>query len=84
MRLFDANGLSEEDFAEILSFLREGGVIGFPTDTAYGLGADPFNEVAVERVFEIKGRPETKPILLLVDSVRHPDIDEQFQHQTSD
>lgn len=69
MRLFDANGLSEEDFGEILSFLRAGGVIGFPTDTAYGLGADPFNEAAVRRIFEIKGRPENKPILLLVNSV---------------
>jgi L-threonylcarbamoyladenylate synthase len=69
MRLFDANGLSEEDFGEILSFLRAGGVIGFPTDTAYGLGADPFNEEAVRRIFEIKGRPESKPILLLVNSI---------------
>jgi L-threonylcarbamoyladenylate synthase len=69
MRLFDANGLSEEDFGEILSFLRTGGVIGFPTDTAYGLGADPFNEAAVRRIFEIKGRPENKPILLLVNSM---------------
>src|SRR5205814_8133666 len=41
----------------------------FPTDTAYGLGADPFNPTAVTRIFEIKGRSETKPILLLVDSL---------------
>src|SRR5262245_35614102 len=49
--------------------LRDGGVIAFPTDTAYGLGADPFNESAVRRIFQLKGRPETKPILLLVDSL---------------
>jgi L-threonylcarbamoyladenylate synthase len=69
MQLFDAATLSNAAFEEILSFLRAGGVIGFPTDTAYGLGADPFNELAVRRIFEIKGRAEDKPILLLVNSV---------------
>jgi L-threonylcarbamoyladenylate synthase len=69
MQLFDAASLSDGAFDQILSFLRAGGVIGFPTDTAYGLGADPFNESAVRKIFEIKGRPEGKPILLLVDSI---------------
>jgi len=69
MQLFDATALSDGAFEQILSFLRGGGVIGFPTDTAYGLGADPFNPKAVQRIFEIKGRPEGKPILLLVDSL---------------
>jgi L-threonylcarbamoyladenylate synthase len=69
MQLFDAGSLSDGALEQILSFLRTGGVIAFPTDTAYGLGADPFNEEAVRRIFEIKGRPETKPILLLVNSM---------------
>ena len=69
MQIFDAANLSDDDFNQILEFLREGGVIGFPTDTAYGLGADASNESAVRRIFEIKGRPERKPILLLVDSL---------------
>src|SRR5262245_20416780 len=69
MQLFEATALSDGAFEQILSFLRAGGVIGFPTDTAYGLAADPFNESAIRRIFEIKGRPETKPILLLVDSL---------------
>ena len=70
MQIFDAENLSSGDFNQILSFLRAGGVIGFPTDTAYGLGADPFSEPAVRRIFEIKGRSETKPILVLVDSMQ--------------
>ncbi len=37
--------------------LRSGGVIAFPTDTLYGLGADLFDEAALERIFAIKGRP---------------------------
>ncbi len=46
-----------------------GGVIAFPTDTTYGLGANPFNDGAVERIFELKGRQAEKPILILID---HP------------
>jgi L-threonylcarbamoyladenylate synthase len=69
MQLIDVASLSNGALEQILSFLRAGGVIGFPTDTAYGLGADPYNEKAVRRIFEIKGRAETKPILLLVNSI---------------
>lgn len=69
MQLFDATTLSDGAFEEILSFLRAGKVLAFPTDTAYGLGADPFSEPAVRRIFELKGRPESKPILLLVNSI---------------
>lgn len=46
--------------------IRNGGVIAFRTDTFYGLGADPFNPVGVVRIRELKGREETKPILLLI------------------
>jgi L-threonylcarbamoyladenylate synthase len=69
MQLFDAGSLSDGALEQILSFLHAGGVIAFPTDTAYGLGADPFNVGAVRRIFEIKGRAETKPILVLVNSM---------------
>ena len=68
MQVFSAASLTERDFEKILSFLRSGGVIGFPTDTAYGLGADPWNETAVRQIFKIKGRPDAKPLLLLIDS----------------
>lgn len=70
MEVFHTDRVSESDFNTILAILRRGGVIGFPTDTAYGLGADPFNEAAIDRIFRIKQRPETKPVLLLVDSIR--------------
>lgn len=46
--------------------MREGGVIAFPTDTVYGLGADAFSPAAVERVYEIKGRPREQPVPLLI------------------
>jgi L-threonylcarbamoyladenylate synthase len=69
MKVVHTESLSEKEFELILSVLRAGGVIGFPTDTAYGLGADAFNTQAVSQIFKLKGRPETKPILLLVDSL---------------
>src|SRR5690349_18443812 len=69
MKVFDAKSLSEREFDAIVSVLRAGGVIGFPTDTAYGLAADPFNDEAVAAIFKLKGRPDGKPILLLVDSI---------------
>jgi L-threonylcarbamoyladenylate synthase len=69
MEVFHTDRISESDLNTILAILERGGVIGFPTDTAYGLGADPFNERAIERIFQIKRRVETKPILLLVDSI---------------
>ncbi len=50
--------------------LKGGGVIAFPTDTFYGLGADPCNKDAVERIYEIKGRDSKKPLLLLIHSIK--------------
>ena len=46
--------------------LRRGGIVAYPTDTLFGLGADALNEAAVERVFEIKGRPQGMPLPLLI------------------
>jgi L-threonylcarbamoyladenylate synthase len=49
--------------------IRAGQVLGMPTDTFYGLAADPFNLRAVERVYEIKSRSRHKPLSLLIESV---------------
>lgn len=46
--------------------VRSGEVVGMPTDTVYGIGVDPLNEDAVTRLFELKGRPEGKPVGILV------------------
>jgi tRNA threonylcarbamoyl adenosine modification protein (Sua5/YciO/YrdC/YwlC family) len=50
-------------------FIRRGRVVAIPTDTFYGLSADPFNLSAVERVFRVKGRPETQALPILVNSI---------------
>lgn len=48
--------------------IRSGQVLGMPTDTFYGLAADPLNLRAVERVYEIKSRSRHKPLSLLIES----------------
>src|ERR1700685_2977219 len=48
--------------------IRSGEVLGMPTDTFYGLAADPFNLRAVDRVYEIKPRSRHKPLSLLIES----------------
>src|ERR1700727_2551410 len=49
--------------------IRSGEVLGMPTDTFYGLAADPFNLRAVDKVYDIKSRPPHKPLSLLVSDV---------------
>jgi tRNA threonylcarbamoyl adenosine modification protein (Sua5/YciO/YrdC/YwlC family) len=49
--------------------IRQGLVLGMPTDTFYGLAADPVNLRAVERIYEIKSRSRHKPLSLLVESI---------------
>ncbi len=49
--------------------IRSGEVLGMPTDTFYGLAADPFNLRAVDRVYDIKTRSRHKPLSLLIESI---------------
>ncbi len=44
--------------------MRRGELVAFPTETVYGLGADALNERAVARIFEVKGRPSTSPVIV--------------------
>lgn len=49
--------------------LRAAGLVALPTETFYGLGAHAFDPAAVARIFQLKGRPAEKPLLVLVDSL---------------
>ena len=62
--VFDA-GAAEE----VLRILRGGGLIVYPTDTLYGLGADPQNPEAMRRLFAAKARPEGQPVSVVVAGV---------------
>jgi L-threonylcarbamoyladenylate synthase len=52
--------------SEAAALLRAGGVVGFPTETVYGLGAHAYDAAAVERVFAAKGRPADNPLIVHV------------------
>jgi L-threonylcarbamoyladenylate synthase len=61
---------SDNGVARCASIVRSGGVVVFPTDTIYGIGCDPYNDQAVERIFAIKDRDEKKPLPVLAYSVQ--------------
>ncbi len=52
------------------AILREGGLVAFPTETVYGLGADALDARAVKKIFTAKGRPSDNPLIVHVDSIR--------------
>ncbi len=56
----------EDKISAAAKILREGGLVGIPTETVYGLGADGTNPAAVRRIFEVKGRPQDNPLILHV------------------
>jgi L-threonylcarbamoyladenylate synthase len=66
---FENPEASAQSIENIQSVLNSGGVIAFPTDTFYGLGADPFNRDAIAKIFRIKQRPADKPLLVLIHSL---------------
>ena len=55
-----------ESYSRVAQIIAHGGVIAFRTDTFYGLGADPFNRDAVQRLKQLKGREDNKPILIVI------------------
>ena len=63
--------LTEQDIDEAAAILREGGLVGIPTETVYGLGANGLNEEAVVHIFEAKGRPQDNPLILHIPSADH-------------
>ena len=58
-----------EEIARAAELIRQGGLVAFPTETVYGLGANALDEAAVARIFEVKGRPKTSPLIVHVASI---------------
>ena len=57
---------THEGMQRAAQIVRSGGVVAFPTDTVYGLGASADDEVAQKRIYQIKGRPVGLPLILMV------------------
>ena len=63
--------IGEDSLSAAKNILEEDGLVAFPTETVYGLGADAFNGEAVKKIFEVKGRPQDNPLIVHV----HKDYD---------
>lgn len=59
-----AGHASPDQIAAAAEILRQGGLVAFPTETVYGLGADASNEAAIRRIFAAKGRPADHPVIV--------------------
>ena len=55
--------VNPESLAEAKNIIFDGGVVGMPTETVYGLGGNAFDDDAVKRIFEVKGRPNDNPLI---------------------
>lgn len=64
----EKNGSEDKIISKAVEILADGGVIAYPTETFYGLGADATNEKAIEKIFSIKGRDFKNPISLIIGS----------------
>ena len=60
-----------EAIRQAAEIIRQGGIVAFPTETVYGLGADAYNPLAVARVFEVKRRPYFDPLIVHIASPAH-------------
>ena len=56
--------LTKKFCSECVEIIRKGGIVSFPTETVYGLGADATNVEAVRSIFEVKGRPQDNPLIV--------------------
>lgn len=63
----------DELIHQAAEIIKRGGIVAFPTETVYGLGADAFNSLAIARIFDVKGRPYFDP--LIVHVANHADLE---------
>ncbi|HUS05895.1 MAG TPA: L-threonylcarbamoyladenylate synthase, partial [Bryobacteraceae bacterium] len=61
--------VTDEEILQAAESLRQGRLVAFPTETVYGLGANALDVAAVDRIFQVKGRPPTSPLIVHVASV---------------
>jgi len=61
--------VSQESLLRAAGVLRSGGLVAFPTETVYGLGANAYNPAAIAKVFEAKGRPRFDPLIIHIAAI---------------
>lgn len=58
--------VSEQEIRKAAELIKQGGLVAFPAETVYGLGADALNPKAVGRIFEAKERPSFDPLIVIL------------------
>lgn len=87
--MLDEGNLDQSSIEEAGKIMREGGLVAFPTETVYGLGANALDENAVKKIFEAKGRPQDNPLIVHIADIQEieplvkevPDIARQFMNR---
>ena len=63
IKIEDTKQIKNEELAEAAQILRDGGLVAFPTETVYGLGANALDEAAAKKIYAAKGRPSDNPLI---------------------
>ncbi len=63
IQIEDTEAIRDEELAEAAGILRSGGLVAFPTETVYGLGANALDEAAAKKIYAAKGRPSDNPLI---------------------
>src|SRR3954468_3732833 len=69
VRVVDPGNIDRASIDEAAAVIRSGGVVAFPTETVYGLGANATSAEAVEKIFAAKGRPSWNPLIVHVADI---------------
>jgi L-threonylcarbamoyladenylate synthase len=64
----------EQNIAKAAQIIKDGGIVAFPTETVYGLGADVFNTKAIEKIFNIKERPFFDPLIVHISEIKQLEL----------
>ena len=66
----DAENIDDSSIEKCAEILRMGGIVAFPTETVYGLGADALNPEAIKKIFAAKGRPPDNPLIIHISETK--------------
>ena len=70
IKIQDSEWIKDEELAEAARIIREGGLVAFPTETVYGLGANALNEDAARKIYAAKGRPSDNPLIAHISCMK--------------
>ena len=65
----DRVNFDEKELESAAEIIRSGGLVAFPTETVYGLGADALNESAAEKIYDAKGRQSNNPLIVHISNL---------------